>query len=34
LWLIWQLAFRRGVADGNRWGEDPLQAQGDYLVVG
>ena len=33
LWLLWQLAFRRGVVDGNRWGEDPLQAQGDYLVV-
>ena len=33
LWLVWQLALRRGVPDGNRWGPDPLQARGDYLVV-
>ncbi|EJL83575.1 putative membrane protein [Polaromonas sp. CF318] len=33
LWLVWQLALRRGVADGNQWGPDPLQARGDYLVV-
>ena len=33
LWLVWQCAFRRGLAQGNRWGEDPLQSRGDYLVV-
>lgn len=33
LWLLWQLALRRGVAQDNRWGPDPLQARGDYLVV-
>ena len=34
LWLVWQLALRRGVAQDNRWGRDPLQPRGDYLVVG
>ena len=33
LWLVWQLAIRRGVAQGNRWGDDPLRHRGDYLVV-
>ncbi|MGE0499026.1 MAG: DUF805 domain-containing protein [Ramlibacter sp.] len=33
LWLSWQLALRRGVAQDNRWGPDPLQPRGDYLVV-
>lgn len=33
LWLLWQLALRRGVAQDNRWGVDPLQPRGDYLVV-
>lgn len=33
LWLFWQLALRRGVAQDNRWGPDPLQSRGDYLVV-
>lgn len=33
LWLLWQLALRRGVAQDNRWGRDPLQLRGDYLVV-
>jgi uncharacterized membrane protein YhaH (DUF805 family) len=33
IWLLWQLALRRGVAQGNRWGEDPLRERGDYLVV-
>lgn len=33
IWLVWQTAFRRGVAQGNRWGEDPLRHRGDYLVV-
>jgi uncharacterized membrane protein YhaH (DUF805 family) len=33
LWLMWQLALRRGVAQDNRWGPDPLQPRGDYLVV-
>jgi uncharacterized membrane protein YhaH (DUF805 family) len=33
VWLVWQLAFRRGVPQGNRWGEDPLRHRGDYLVV-
>lgn len=33
LWLVWQLALRRGVAQDNRWGPDPLQPRGDYLVV-
>jgi uncharacterized membrane protein YhaH (DUF805 family) len=33
LWLLWQTAIRRGVAHENRWGPDPLQASGDYLVV-
>lgn len=33
LWLVWQLALRRGVAQDNRWGSDPLQPRGDYLVV-
>lgn len=34
LWLVWQLALRRGVAQDNRWGKDPLEPRGDYLVVG
>ena len=33
LWLLWQMAFRRGIAQNNRWGSDPLQSRGDYLVV-
>lgn len=33
LYLAWQLALRRGVPQDNRWGPDPLQRQGDYLVV-
>lgn len=33
LWLLWQTALRRGVPQDNRWGADPLQARGDYLVV-
>jgi uncharacterized membrane protein YhaH (DUF805 family) len=33
LWLAWQLVLRRGVPQGNRWGEDPLRHRGDYLVV-
>jgi len=32
-WLVWQMAFRRGVLQGNRWGEDPVARRGDYLVV-
>ena len=31
--LLWQLALRRGVAQDNRWGRDPLHPRGDYLVV-
>ena len=34
LWLVWQLALRRGVPEDNRWGPDPLRPRGDYLVVG
>ena len=33
LWLGWQMALRRGIAQDNRWGPDPLQPRGDYLVV-
>lgn len=33
LWLFWQLALRRGIAQDNGWGPDPLQPRGDYLVV-
>ncbi len=33
LWLVWQCALMRGLVQGNRWGEDPLQSRGDYLVV-
>jgi uncharacterized membrane protein YhaH (DUF805 family) len=33
LWLVFQLAFRRGIAQGNAWGDDPLMPRGDYLVV-
>ncbi len=33
LWLVWQCALRRGLSQDNRWGEDPLQSRGDYLVV-
>lgn len=33
LWLAWQLAFRRGLPQDNRWGPDPLAPRGDYLVV-
>lgn len=33
LWLAWQIAIRRGVPQGNRWGDDPLRHRGDYLVV-
>jgi uncharacterized membrane protein YhaH (DUF805 family) len=31
--LFWQLALRRGVADSNRWGGDPLASNADFLVV-
>lgn len=34
LWLLWQCAFRRGSPHSNRWGDDPTQPGGDYLVVG
>lgn len=33
IWLVWQLALRRGIDDDNRWGRDPRQSSGDYLVV-
>lgn len=33
IWLVWQCAFRRGLPQDNRWGADPLQPRGDYLVV-
>lgn len=33
LWLAWQCAFRRGLPQDSRWGKDPLQPNGDYLVV-
>jgi uncharacterized membrane protein YhaH (DUF805 family) len=33
LWLVWQLALRRGVEHDNRWGVDPRQLRADYLVV-
>jgi len=33
LWLVWQCALRHGLPQDNRWGEDPLQTRGDYLVV-
>jgi uncharacterized membrane protein YhaH (DUF805 family) len=33
LWLLWQLALRRGLDQPNRWGEDPQQAAGDFLQV-
>ena len=33
LYLVWQLALRRGVPQDNRWGPDPLVRHGDYLVV-
>lgn len=32
-WLVWQLALRRGLAQENRWGEDPVQLTGDFLTV-
>jgi uncharacterized membrane protein YhaH (DUF805 family) len=32
-WLFWQLAFSRGVSDNNRWGNDPLASNADFLVV-
>jgi uncharacterized membrane protein YhaH (DUF805 family) len=32
-WLVWQLALRRGLEQANRWGEDPRQATGDFLMV-
>lgn len=34
VWLVWQTALRRGVAQDNRWGADPLVDKRDYLVVG
>ena len=34
VWLFWLLAIRRGMAQDNRWGPDPLLPQRDYLVVG
>lgn len=33
LWLLWQLALRRGVPQENRWGPDPLTPRRDYLIV-
>jgi uncharacterized membrane protein YhaH (DUF805 family) len=33
LWLIWQTALRRGAPQDNRWGTNPFQPRGDYLVV-
>jgi uncharacterized membrane protein YhaH (DUF805 family) len=33
MWLVWQTAFRRGIPQHNRWGEDPSRHRGDYLVV-
>lgn len=33
LWLFVQLGCRRGVADDNRWGPDPLAHHADFLVV-
>ena len=32
-WLVWQLALRRGQAQANVWGDDPLQQTGDFLAV-
>ena len=32
-WVVWQVALRRGVADDNRWGTDPLLNRADFLVV-
>lgn len=33
LYIVWQLALRRGLPQDNRWGPDPLAQRGDYLVV-
>jgi uncharacterized membrane protein YhaH (DUF805 family) len=33
LWLVWQLAVRRGNTGDNQWGNDPLVSQADFLVV-
>jgi uncharacterized membrane protein YhaH (DUF805 family) len=33
VWLLWQLAMRRGLEQANRWGEDPAYAKGDFLTV-
>ena len=32
-WLGWQLALRRGLAQENRWGPDPVTVTGDFLTV-
>lgn len=32
-WLLWQLVLRSGLSQENRWGPDPMQAAGDFLVV-
>jgi uncharacterized membrane protein YhaH (DUF805 family) len=32
-WLFWQLAFRKGIVDKNRWGNNPLATNTDFLVV-
>ena len=33
LWALVELGFRRGTPGENRYGQDPLEAQGDYLTV-
>lgn len=33
VWLVWQLAMRRGLDQANRWGEDPSYVKGDFLTV-
>ena len=33
IWLTLQLAFRKGVADTNQWGANPLTISLDYLTV-
>jgi uncharacterized membrane protein YhaH (DUF805 family) len=33
VWLLWQLAIRKGIDDPNRWGNNPLASNVDFLVV-
>ena len=33
VWLVWQLALRRGLGQPNRWGDDPTFVNGDFLTV-